>query len=61
MASRKLKEVDVGQLVKLANRGGQAAAAVKMGVSVSTISRVLKQHGYEPRVIYVRKGEEKAS
>jgi len=62
MASRKLKNVDVRELVKEVNRGGQAAAASKRNVSTSTISRILKANGFEPRIVYVRKGEgEKAS
>lgn len=56
----KLKGVDVRQVVTLANRGGQKAAADNYGVSQGTISRILKANGYTPRIIYVKR-EEQAS
>lgn len=51
----KLKGVDIRQLVTLANRGGQKAAAAKYGVSQGTISRILKANGYTQRIVYVKK------
>lgn len=55
MARNKTKDLDIRQLVTLANRGGQAAAAAKFGVSQSSISRILKAAGYTPRIVYVKK------
>lgn len=51
----KLKGIDVRRVVSLANRGGQKAAAAELGVTQSSISRVLREHGYEPRIVYVKK------
>lgn len=60
MATRnKLKGVDIRRVVRLANRGGQKAAAAEFGCSQAAISNLLKANGYKPRVVYVR--EEQAS
>jgi hypothetical protein len=43
----------------LVNRlGTQKAAADHLGISQATISTWLKAHGYTPRTIYMKEGEE---
>ena len=49
----KMKGVSPHEIAKLANKGGQKAAAAALGVSTATISTALKNAGYIPHTVYV--------
>jgi len=53
MATRnKLKGVSPHDLAKLANQGGQKAAAAAYGVNQASVSRVLTKAGYKPVIVW---------
>lgn len=53
--SRKLKDVPTDKVVELVKLGGQKHAANVLNVGQSTISRVMRGAGYEPRVIWIKR------
>ena len=55
MATRnKLKDVSIGIIVELVNRGGQKHAANVLGVAQASISRKLADEKYAPKVVWVK-------
>lgn len=54
MATRnKLKGVSPHELAKLANQGGQKAAAAAHGVTQASVSFALRKAGYKPVTVWV--------
>lgn len=58
MASRnKLDGVDPDEVARIANAGGQAGAALELGVSQSAVSQFLRKHGYQSVTVYIGDGQ----